>query len=192
MCNSDDLFDKKYVHVAWDDVLDGKRVFVGDTLGQLLSRFCTDSGTFVCKAYNINADEFPFKTVNQLEEAMTWRFAYYDPYLELRVAEHQGKVIQVLTGCEWRDLNHGAIFHRLPEMYRIKPEGNTLVTNRQLARWLAKGNGEFCIKGLELCCVERVYNADEADTAVDSNVVVRTWDDDTWYAPTKEYLGIEE
>lgn len=68
------------------------------------------------------------------------------------------------------------------------------VTYRELARWIAEGNGEVTD---ELNDEGAVYTqlfywkGRENDAVVDS-VHVRKWDDTEWHKPTREYLGLED
>lgn len=64
------------------------------------------------------------------------------------------------------------------------------VTNRELSKWLAQGNGEtkdICdIVMPNMCYIESKCN-DE----VFSKVKVRKWEDEDWHEPTADYLGLE-
>ena len=63
------------------------------------------------------------------------------------------------------------------------------VTNRELACWLAGGNGEAKI--VNNVFINWTYGEIEADKNVEDNVSVRKWDDTEWHKPTKEYLGLD-
>ena len=64
------------------------------------------------------------------------------------------------------------------------------VTNRELACWLAGGNGEAKI--VNNVFINWTYGEIEADKNVEDNVSVRKWDDTEWHKPTREYLGLED
>lgn len=64
------------------------------------------------------------------------------------------------------------------------------VTNRELACWLAGGNGEAKI--VNNVFIHWTYGEIEADKNVEDNVSVRKWDDTEWHKPTREYLGLED
>lgn len=64
------------------------------------------------------------------------------------------------------------------------------VTNRELACWLAGGNGEAKI--VNNVFIHWTYGEIEADKNVEDNVSVRRWDDTEWHKPTREYLGLED
>lgn len=67
------------------------------------------------------------------------------------------------------------------------------VTYRELARWLAKGNGE--VKNAGTICPNwnyYDYYDDEENKPVKDSLLVREWDDTEWHKPTREYLGLED
>jgi hypothetical protein len=66
-----------------------------------------------------------------------------------------------------------------------------LATYRELARWLAEGNGEMKA-GSELAYTHMNYNLSRANSEADSTAKVRKWEDTEWVAPTREYLGLED
>ena len=66
-----------------------------------------------------------------------------------------------------------------------------LATYRELARWLAEGNGEMKA-GSELAYTHMNYNLIRANSEADSTAKVRKWDDAEWHSPTREYLGLED
>lgn len=78
-------------------------------------------------------------------------------------------------------------------------------TNRELAKWLAKCNGEMTFKSKSEIdhlvysshCYEEEYADEECDKALKRDddgswIVVRKWGDKEWHEPTAEYLGLEE
>ena len=65
-----------------------------------------------------------------------------------------------------------------------------LVTYRELAHWLAKGNGEVMWANNVLSNWN--YSTDEESKALDESLSVRKWDDTEWHKPTREYLGLED
>lgn len=71
------------------------------------------------------------------------------------------------------------------------PEQPKLATNRELARWLAEGNGEM----RKNTCMATAYSFlfydnSLANNPVCANIEVRKWTDTEWVAPTREYLGL--
>ena len=75
-----------------------------------------------------------------------------------------------------------AEFPKVPEL--------ELVTYRELARWLAEGNGEVMWANNVLSNWN--YSTDEENKALDESLSVRKWDDTEWHKPTREYLGLED
>ena len=65
-----------------------------------------------------------------------------------------------------------------------------LVTYRELARWLAEGNGEV-LSG-NTCLPNWNYNRIQENDSVSETMLVRKWDDTEWHKPTREYLGLED
>lgn len=64
------------------------------------------------------------------------------------------------------------------------------VTRRELARWLAQGNGE--VKDGNVVYSDWDYFVENENEAVNNGLVVRTWDDTEWHNPTREYLGLDD
>lgn len=84
--------------------------------------------------------------------------------------------------CENSTWKHCA---EIPKVHESKP-----VTYRELARWLAKGNGEVVWANNVLSNWN--YSTDEENKALDESLSVRKWDDTEWHNPTREYLGLED
>ena len=84
--------------------------------------------------------------------------------------------------CENSTWGHCAEIPEVPE--------SKLVTYRELARWLAEGNGEVMWANNVLSNWN--YSTDEESKALDESLSVRKWDDTEWNKPTREYLGLED
>ena len=99
------------------------------------------------------------------------------------------------------ELNVCAIVNR--DGFRVITERSTwqhcaeipeaLATNRELARWLAEGNGEM----RKDTCMATAYSFLSYDNSLANNPVcayieVRKWSDTEWHKPTREYLGLEK
>ena len=67
-------------------------------------------------------------------------------------------------------------------------------TNRELARWLAQGNGEYTNLKSEFYdnFSSFSYRECKKDMEVYENFEVRKWDDTEWHEPTVDYMGLEE
>ena len=66
-------------------------------------------------------------------------------------------------------------------------DSKRLVTNRELAMWLSKGNGEICMSDIKL-----TYHQYEKDDELVTDILVRKWCDDGWHKPTRQYLGLRD
>ena len=84
--------------------------------------------------------------------------------------------------CENSTWRHCAEIPKVPEL--------ELVTYRELASWLAEGNGEVMWDNNVLSNWN--YSTDEESKALDESLSVRKWDDTEWHKPTREYLGLED
>ena len=84
--------------------------------------------------------------------------------------------------CENSTWRHCAEIPEVPE--------SELVTYRELARWLAKGNGE--VKNANTICPNWNYYDDQENKPVKDSLLVRKWDDTEWHKPTREYLGLDD
>lgn len=84
--------------------------------------------------------------------------------------------------CENSTWRHCA---EIPEVTESK-----LVTYRELARWLAEGNGEVMWANNVLSNWN--YSTDDEAKDLDENLSVRKWDDTEWHKPTREYLGLDD
>ena len=61
--------------------------------------------------------------------------------------------------------------------------------NRELARWLAQGNGEIFLEGTNFAVsTEHIYSRGTEDELCGEHYVVRKWSDTEWHEPTVDYL----
>ena len=65
-------------------------------------------------------------------------------------------------------------------------------TNRELAKWLAQGNGEGSMEGCSRRDVTFVYYRGGEDKPVNDKTFVRKWDDTEWREPTVDYMFGED
>ena len=80
------------------------------------------------------------------------------------------------------NLDHGA---EIPEAMCRR------ATNRELAKWLAQGNGQYKVS-VGRIWTEHHYDIGQDDDACSKFIKVRKWDDTEWHEPTREYLGLED
>lgn len=64
-------------------------------------------------------------------------------------------------------------------------------TNRELAKWLAQGNGEYSTTIGNGVCSQSVYDKCSCHDVHPKHVVIRKWDDEEWHEPTADYMGLE-
>lgn len=184
------VFEKKYIHCLWDDMLAGKEVFFADDVVNLhdIVKYNVLDYKDVIKFSGYEKE--PFKSAKFCNT--NWKFAYYDPLYEWRLAAEQGETVQILFKDTWQDVlpDHNWSEHE-NDTYRIKPK-EKLATNRQLAEWLARGMGEICFyKDALLCDMKLSYYNYEDDDEPATEVLVRTWEDVDWSEPTLKYLGFK-
>ena len=88
--------------------------------------------------------------------------------------------------CENSTWQHCA---EIPEPPESKP-----VTYRELARWLAEGNGEvkYELNDEDAIYTNQFYWKGQENNAVEDSILVRKWDGTKWHKPTREYLGLED
>lgn len=173
-----ELFDKKYVHFMWDDELRGKEGFFADDICELTN--CVLSGDLhlakVCKSLSL---AFPFKDTNNND----WLFFYYDPNYFVKKAYAEGKQIQIKNGKTWYTIISNPEWFDDAE-YRIKPDEPRRMTNRELARWLAQGKGQWNAKGTNAVSTSYSYGID--DKELPDNIMIRGWDEAEWHEPVIE------
>ena len=65
-------------------------------------------------------------------------------------------------------------------------------TNRELAKWLVQGNGQYKTGGSPRLWTEHPYDIGYDEEACPNTIKVRKWCDKEWHEPTLEYLGLED
>lgn len=117
-----ELFDPRFVHFMWDENLRYKKGLVHDNIEVIKRIVNSNDGNTDIIDYSKD-DENPFK-----EEGCStkYKFAYYDPNYECKIAYNEGKQIQAkLSGFEdkdWIDVKQPTWEGNL--IFRIKPEEN--------------------------------------------------------------------
>lgn len=111
-----ELYNSKFVYFEWDDVLEGKDVFLADYISVLKDRV---NGNLKAEKVRANGGEdFPFYGITYNE---TYSFAYYDPNYECKRAYAEGKQIQFKHGNTWKEVAGEPMWDPY-NIYRIKPE----------------------------------------------------------------------
>ena len=265
-----ELFDKKFVYLEWDDVLEGKEVFIADTLPQL--RLLVGENCDSLQEVSKNVDEDSFWTF--IAPCGThYAMVYYDPNYECKVAYAQGKVIQCKSSCipndKWEDCVCSPEWADHCE-YRVKPEEHAVIpemwttciddegvvsvipsrewnknkgrqliegtneecqcyavenycarcaykascvhqkctmkinawycqgfkelvevkkrrmTNRELAKWIAEGNGLARFMPTGITGIDYTYSSNEEDASVSDTWKICGWDEKEWHVPEVE------
>ena len=114
-------FEDKFVHFRWDDELKGKMVFFADSIKDLEENVCTGSEEMKILDGRIPNSDYPLVVGRS-----SWKFVYYDPNYDIKIAYEEGKTIQYKakdTGrwCDW-DNSLGKCPFLDDVEYRIKPE----------------------------------------------------------------------
>ena len=185
-------FKPEYVRCIWSPELEGKKVSYSDSIEQLWlevgnskdNRMCCEKG---------NSVDYPFKC-----DSRVWRYVYYDPFFDLKLAHEQGKTIQVLQDNIWVDWLNPSWDDS--KRYRIKPQEEKPVSNRELALWLVRGNGQIYHhddSGFRTE-VKTSHGYHQEEDNEDCNVCknlhckIRKWGETEWVTPTREYMGLED
>lgn len=175
---SESLFDVDHVHtVLSDGALMEKRVFVADDLPALRERVEQNLDRVLV---TWSRDEVrPFRDGSGHD----WRFAYYDPLYDLKLAYSLGADIEFLAdGDEWTKVDD-PLWNRPSYMYRVAPQN---ASNLELMRWLAKGKGLCRKSGIVLTGLSMTEG--ELPSPAADGFEVRRWSDEEWHKPTLEYL----
>jgi hypothetical protein len=65
-------------------------------------------------------------------------------------------------------------------------------TNRELAEWLVRGNGEYLCLLSNMVHDNYSYYYNFEDEECHNSVRVRKWYDKEWHQPTADYMGLED
>lgn len=184
-------FEQEFVRFMPDNELKGKKVIYADDIMTLKDRvleymsgnleYLPDTVTEVYKS------GLPFEV-----NGYPWRFVYDDPYLELKAAHKQGKVIELYNESddEWFPLEEEPDWYFDPSHYRIAEE--SMITNKEFARWVGSNQGQWRFKDkYTIGNRDFTYDLSLDDSQIPSDILVRKWDDTEWYEPTREYLGLD-
>lgn len=187
--------------------LKGKSVFYADTEEDLKQRVCTNDTEHVGTLRSLTDEDVSSVSFNVIiteDYSENYKFIYYDPLYTFKRAFLSGKRVQYRYEDEdgdWKDLGEPVSDWKFVSCheYRIL-DGRAYITNRQLSRWLAKGEGEkgILVEAPRLSyhptviseitvSTHHVYPDDRGDKPVGSSIVVRKWSDDSWHEPTEEY-----
>lgn len=94
-------YNKKYVYFEWDDELKGKQVFISDSIYVLKQR----NDAFTIEPNTRPDTGYPFVHRSADGEFATFKFAYYDPIYDIRVALEEGKQVRIKGESECLQLS---------------------------------------------------------------------------------------
>ena len=114
-------FEDRFVHFRWDDSLKGKKVFYADSLEGLENEVFSEKNCEMEIITDFYNKAYPFCI-----DGDGYKFVYYDPNYELKLAYEKGKKIQFKCFGEWTDIINIPVWSEDTE-YRIKPENNYCV-----------------------------------------------------------------
>ena len=83
-------------------------------------------------------------------------------------------------------------YYNFDHCAEIPEESSGRATNRELAKWLVLGNGQYKVNGGDWIWTEYHYDIGQDDDACSKFVKVRKWGNKEWHEPTREYLGLED
>lgn len=153
--------------------------------------------------------EFNKDYVNFVEdETLYGKYGYFADnidtlrhYVTNKVIKSWGCLSRFSSSCESypfvrrEDDLHYRFFYYDPALYISMPTTSRVATYRELSRWLAQGNGEYCYYGDDSRCKSDCFNElryrDEDGDETVRDIMVRKWNDTEWYNPIASYLGLE-
>ena len=102
--------------------------------------------------------------------------------------------VKVNKSCRPTDFNNGGcgycpMYESLVLYKSIENIRDRLLTNAELAEWLAKGNGELKI-GQSIIQTSYTYYSCRADYPIEGDMLIRSWSDRIWHVPM--YLFCKE
>lgn len=102
------------------------------------------------------------------------------------------KLSDIIVGYvdgEWISSDTVSWKHAYPIEWNKKPRKR--MTNRQLAMWIAKGNGEY-INEHKYICAAIGYESCKGGEQVESVIKVRKWGSEEWIEPTTDLLDVDD
>ena len=193
-----ELYDPEFVHFMWDDSLKGKEGFFAQDIDFLIDSVNINNTKNKNRVYQVKDGDssFPFSFGKSITTSNHFRFFYYDPNYECKVALAKGCQIQFLSRQQGSDGSRSEIWYDcvpaagepkwIPgTKYRIKPAESTMMTYRELAEWLAKGNGQ-CLDENGKITTFLDYNEKFDDSRDCGKHLIRRWDSNKWINPTRD------
>lgn len=114
-----ELFDKKFVYFLWEDKLEGKICFYEDNINDLKQSVNNNLKSFTSALSYSDVPSYPFRVT---KDRWSWRFAYYDPDYDCKVAYEKGEKIQFRPKGDFTWVDCASPQWSEDYEYRIKPE----------------------------------------------------------------------
>lgn len=189
------LFDNRHVHKKWSDVLDGKDLFYGDTIVELIDH--VENYPYKTEKFSPDEDGRLLTKSYRTEH----KYVYYDPLYEFKRAYINGKKVQwrgkhsdhwpdwvdcdcYTAWCE-TDCSGDKFEYRIVRDEKSEKSDRRL-TQIEMAMWLAKGNG-VCSRGSNVMSTYYAACISEENEPVAEWYKVRRWKDTEWREPTLSY-----
>lgn len=119
------LFDPKYIHCRWDESLRGKEVLYSDTVIELENEVRDMATNTIGVVTGPNDDDdMPFKVKGAILPFSYWRYVYYDPNYNTKIAYYRdGKQVQnkYYIDDDWKDCCAEPCWCDSYD-YRVKPD----------------------------------------------------------------------
>lgn len=187
-------FKKENLYSVWDDSLVGKAVVCADSLSNLYERLESDCADV--KYVTPSPDtSYPFKC----DQGEIWRFAYvlgespFEPGDDpVKKAYMEGLPVlrRYRNGDEgWEHMDESSYFD-LPGYEYTLESGSSAhrVSNKELAKWLAKGKGMLLDVSINLVSTSCTFKASDMECEVSDNYRVMPIDGSKWLAPTYDVI----
>lgn len=192
------LFIKEYLHSEFDDSLVGKYGFFANDETIIQDAINNVNLKYYDRLEKFCNNTYPFWA---LHNAGGTKLFYHDPYYYLKEAiVVDGETLEVKINGVWTEVTDLESFFTNysnplpPNQYRTE-KNRRIVTHKELAKWLADGNGQVCYsplnKDVGMCAVYFSYYIGLDDKPVE-DILVRTWDDVAWHLPTASYLKLKQ
>ena len=183
-----ELFDKKFVYFMWDDKLKDKSAFCANSIPDLTSVVNSENQDYFHTLSRSLNSAWPFHSEEKLCD---WRFIYYDPLYNYKVAFNRGGIVSYRSKGSsdlWIRVTHPMWDDEKYEyLLGCKDLIPIAATNMEVAEWLSKGNGQIRLA----CTISTDYEYGASMDKAVCNYSVRKWEDKEWHVATYEYLGIE-
>ena len=118
---------------------------------------------------------------NPPDDHREWKVVFIAPHVILRYVD----VALIDDGKECYMFSTGAL-------EPVNSSTSNRMTNRELCRWLAEGNGEVLHDDQGKVGTWHCYVRGDDDVPVHENVKIRSWNETDWREPLKEEEEIEE